>query len=249
MRGSWVGTLCSCCHCPLESGGTLPLQGVAARPPWLTPRMAEVVTAHLLLLDNSRETSTEKRKKREEKEGAHHRKTSPTPLPRELERDARGLEQQSGLLALWPLGQWHRFVSAQTQKLSLSFLNLFVATHCARNLGWPRRPNTIPHATIPATTEACIIASAGLDTLSPAPANCVLLLLSLVLLPVRSCPSARAEEFTRLRLCSWRQGGVSLFVRSRKADTQKARSSTGKFFAHASIVFLDITSIIWNTLA
>ena len=66
-----------------------------------------------LLLENSRETSTEKRKKREEKEGAHHRKTSPTPLPRELERDARGPEKQSGqgwdkrrsgLLALWPLG-------------------------------------------------------------------------------------------------------------------------------------------------
>ena len=75
--------------------------------------MAGGATAHSLLLDNSRETSTEKRKKREEKEGAHHRKTSPTPLPLELERDARGLEKQSGqswvtkrsgLLALWPLG-------------------------------------------------------------------------------------------------------------------------------------------------
>ena len=68
--------------------------------------MAEVATAHPLLLDNSRGTSTEKRQKREGKEGAHHRKTSPTPLPRELERDARGLEKQSGsgLLALWPLG-------------------------------------------------------------------------------------------------------------------------------------------------
>ena len=74
--------------------------------------MAGVAPAHPLLLDNSRETSTEKRKKRDEKEGAHHRKTSPTPLPRELERDVRGLEKQSGqgwvtgrsgLLALWPL--------------------------------------------------------------------------------------------------------------------------------------------------
>ena len=53
--------------------------------------MAEVATAHLLLQENSRETSTEKRQKREEKEGAHKRKTSPTPLPPELERDARGL--------------------------------------------------------------------------------------------------------------------------------------------------------------
>ena len=75
--------------------------------------MAEVATAHPLLQDNTRETSTEKRKKREEKEGARHRKTSPTPLPRELECDARGLEKQSGqgwvtrrsgVLALWPSG-------------------------------------------------------------------------------------------------------------------------------------------------
>ena len=58
--------------------------------------MAEVASAQLLLLENSRETSTEKRQKREE-----------------LERDARGLEKQSGegwlkrrsgLLALWSLG-------------------------------------------------------------------------------------------------------------------------------------------------
>ena len=111
MRGTWVGALCSWCHCPLELEGTLPLQGDAAQPPWLTPRMAGVATAHPLLQDNTKETSTEKRKKREE-EGAHHRKTSPTPLPREQERDARGLEKQSGgwdtrrsgLLALWPLG-------------------------------------------------------------------------------------------------------------------------------------------------
>ena len=113
MRGTWIGALCSWCHCPLESGGTLPLQRDAAKPPQLTPRMAGVANAHSQLQDNSRETSTEKRKNREEKEGAHHRKTSPTPLPRELERDTRGLEKQSGqdwvtrpsgLLALWTSG-------------------------------------------------------------------------------------------------------------------------------------------------
>ena len=91
MHGFWVGALSSWCHCPHESGGTLPLLGDAAQPLRLTPRMAEVATAHPLLLDNIRETSTEKRQKREEKEGARKRKTSPTPLPRELERDARGL--------------------------------------------------------------------------------------------------------------------------------------------------------------
>ena len=81
---------------------------------------------------------------------------------------------------------------------------------------------------IPATTEACIIASAGLDTLSPEPANCVLRLSSLVLLPVRSCPSARAEDLTRLRLCSWRQGGVLSLRAFAEGKTQKTRSSTGK---------------------
>ena len=100
MRGSWVGALCSWCHCPLESGRTLPLQGDATQPPRLTTRMAGVASAHPLLQDNTRETSTEKRKKREEKEGAHHRKTSPTPLPRGLEREARGLENSQGKAGL-----------------------------------------------------------------------------------------------------------------------------------------------------
>ena len=70
MHGCWVGALSPCGHCPHESGGTFPLLGDAAQPPRLTPRMAEVATAHLMLQDNTRETSTEKRKKREEKEGA-----------------------------------------------------------------------------------------------------------------------------------------------------------------------------------
>ena len=124
---------------------------------------------------NSRETSTEKRK-REEEEGAHDRKTSPTPVPRELERDARVLEKQSGqgwvakrsgLLALWPLGcGTGSFCSSQTRNLSLSFSELLVATCGVQNLERP--PNSLQHAMIPATTVACIIPSAGLDTLSPA---------------------------------------------------------------------------------
>ena len=113
MRGSWVGALCSWYHCPLESGGTLPLHGDAAQPPRLTPRMAEVATAHLLLQDNTRETSTEKRKKREEKEGANNRKTGPTPLPRELERDARGLELQSAC----PLAEHNRQILQGGEKV------------------------------------------------------------------------------------------------------------------------------------
>ena len=115
MRGSWVGALCSWYHCPLESGGTLPLHGDAAQPPRLTPRMAEVATAHLLLQDNTRETSTEKRKKREEKEGANNRKTGPTPLPQELERDARGLELQSAC----PLAEHNRQILQGGEKVAL----------------------------------------------------------------------------------------------------------------------------------
>ena len=153
-----VGALCSWCHCPLESGGTLPPQGDATQPPRLTPRMAGVATAHLLLLDNSRETSTEKRKKREEKKGAHHRKTSPTPLPREQERDARGLEKQSGQgwvtrrsgqLALWPsgCGTGSCLLFTDTEP----FFKLLVTTHGARNLERLRRPNSLQEAMIPAT--------------------------------------------------------------------------------------------------
>ena len=81
MRGSWVGALSTWCHCPLESGGTLPLLGDAAQPLRLTPRMAGVATAHPLLQENTRETSTEKRKKREEKEGAPPQKDKPDAPP------------------------------------------------------------------------------------------------------------------------------------------------------------------------
>ena len=51
-----------------------------------------------------------------------------------------------------------------------------------------------------ATTEAYIIAYAELANLSPAPANRVLHPLCLQLLPVRSRPSARVEDLTRLEM-------------------------------------------------
>ena len=137
--------------------------------------MAGVATAHRLLLDNSLETSTEKRKKREEKDGAHHRKTSPTPLPRELERDARGLEKQTGkaglrgALACWHSGLWTvaqvRVCSSQTGNLSLSFSELLVATHGVQTLERPGKPNSSRHAKIPATTEACTLSQATVPCL------------------------------------------------------------------------------------
>ena len=75
-----------------------------------------------------------KRKKREEKEGAHHRKTSPTPLPRELERDAAAWKNSQGKAGLrGALACWHsglrvvaqvRVCSSQTRNLSLSFSEL-----------------------------------------------------------------------------------------------------------------------------
>ena len=90
--------------------------------------------------DNSQgNPAREKRQKREEKERAHHRKTSPTPLPRQLERDARWPAKtcawaRVGYEALWPAGTlafglWHGFVSAQTRNLFLSFLELLVTAH------------------------------------------------------------------------------------------------------------------------
>ena len=45
------------------------------------PSDGKVATAHLLVQDNSRETSTEKRQKREEKEGANNRKYRPDAPP------------------------------------------------------------------------------------------------------------------------------------------------------------------------
>ena len=137
-----------------------------------------------------------------------------------------------GALACWHSGlravTQVRVCSSQTRNLSLSFSELLVAICGVQSLERPGEPNSSRHATSPVTTEACIIAHAGCPTLSPAPANCVLLLLSLVLLPVRSCPSARAEDLTCLRLYSWRQGGV--FSRRTFAESRhsKARSSTGK---------------------
>ena len=245
MRGTWVGALCSWCHCPLESGGTLPLQRDATQPPRLTPRIAGVATAHPMLPDNSRENSTEKREKREEKEGVYYRKTSPTPLPREQERDARGLENivraRLGYEALWPagtlaFGQWHRFVSALHR-----FSELLVATCCVQTLERPGKHNSSRHATSPVTTE--IIAHAGRATLSPAPANCVLLLLSLALLPIRSCPSARMTPFVFLAP-GWR---FSLPVPSPKTDTQKRGHQLENDPSKMPILLS--RSIIWNTLA
>ena len=83
LHGSRVGALSSWCNSPLESGGTLPLQGDAAQPLRLTPRMAEVATAQPLLQENSGETSTEKRQKREENETEH-------PTERQARRPSRG---------------------------------------------------------------------------------------------------------------------------------------------------------------
>ena len=149
MRGSWVGTLCSWRHCPLESGGTFPLQGDATQPPRLTPRMAEVATAHPLLPDNSRETSTQKRQKREDKEGAHDRKTCPTPPPARAGSKA-GLR---GALACWHshsgLRAVTRVCSSQTRNLSLSFSELLVATCSVQSLERPGKPNSSRHATSP----------------------------------------------------------------------------------------------------
>ena len=164
MRGSWVSALCSWCHCPLEPGRTLPPQGDAAQPPRLTPRMAGLATAQppaSRQLPGNQHGKT----KEERREGGRPR------------RPGKRVWARVGYEALWPAGTlafglWHRFVSAQTRNLSLSFPDLLVATHGARNLERPRRAQLV--TTRHVTTEACIIASAGLDTLSPATVPCLL---------------------------------------------------------------------------
>ena len=152
-----------------------------------------------------------------------------TPAACEKSQGKVGLR---GALACWHSGlravAQVRVCPSQTRNLSLSFSELLVETCGVQTLERPGKPNSSQHATSPVTTEACIIAHAGRATLSPAPANFVLLLLSLVLLPVRSCPSARAEDLTCLRLCSWRQGGVFSPHTFAEGRYSKARSSTGK---------------------
>ena len=108
--------------------------------------------------------------------------------------------------------------SSKTRNLPLSFLDLLD----------PEGPNSSRHAMSPGTTEACIVTSAGRATLSPAPAHRVLRLLCLVLLPVRSCPSARAGDLTRLRVCSLRQRGVFSLSKHAGCRNSMAWSSTEK---------------------
>ena len=185
MRGTWVGALCSWCHCPLESGGTLPLQGGAAQPPRQTPRMAGVATAHPLLLENSRGNQHGKTKEERGGGGSKPQKDKPDAPPRgswnvtpttwKNSQEKAGLR---GALACWHSGLWAvaqvRVCSSQTRNLSLSFSELLVATHGVQALERPGKPNSSRHAMIPATTEACIIASAGLATLSQATLSCLL---------------------------------------------------------------------------
>ena len=98
------------------------------------------------------------KEERRERRGAHHRKTSLTPLERELEHGNSlckgGLR---GALACWHSGlravAQVRVCSSQTRNLSLSFFKLLVTTHGALNLERPRRPNSLQHAMIPATTR------------------------------------------------------------------------------------------------
>ena len=140
MRGSWVGALSSWCHCPLESGGTLPLQGDAAQPLRLTPRMAGVATAHPLLLENSRETSTEKR--RREKRRREHTTERQARRPSRGSwnvtpaawKNSQGKVGLRGALACWHSGlravAQVRVCSSQTRNLS------FGLSRVARRNSW-----------------------------------------------------------------------------------------------------------------
>ena len=143
----------------------------------------------------------------------------------------------SGLLALWPLG-------CGTGNLSLSFFKLLVTTHSARNLERPRKPNSLQHAIIPATTEACIIASAGLDSFA---GNRALLAVSCAWY---SCLSGLVHQpvlkISHASVCV--PGAREAFSLSFLRGTQILKSAVINWkltlvrcqsFAHASIVLLD----------
>ena len=121
-----------------------------------------------------------------------------------------------GLLDLWAICS-----------VSTNFWTLWVIGKCLCDLSLSLGDSLLDstrHAMIPSTTEACMIARAGRASLMTEPANYVLLL-SLVLLPVRSCPSARVEGLTRLCLSQWRFFSLCTFTERRYL---KVRSSTGK---------------------
>ena len=83
-------------------------------------------------------------------------------------RPGRTTRGRLGKEALWPAGTlafglWHRFVSAQTQNLSLSVLNLLVATHCARNrailtvsCAWYSCPSGLDHRPVLKISHASV---------------------------------------------------------------------------------------------
>ena len=112
MRGTWVGALCSWCHCPLESGTNLTATRRCGTTTPANPSDGPSgYCAHPAIRQlprNQNGKTTEERR-----EGSTLQKDKPDALPRDLERDARGLEKKSGqgwvtrrsgLLALWPLG-------------------------------------------------------------------------------------------------------------------------------------------------
>ena len=137
MRGSWVGALSSWCHCPLESGGTLPLQGDVSQPLRLTPRMAEVATAQPCFQKTpgkpARKNDRREKRRREHPTERQARRPSRgswnvTPAACDNRQGKVGLR---GTLACWHSGLWAvaqvRACSSQTRRalISLGLSGLF----------------------------------------------------------------------------------------------------------------------------
>ena len=151
MHGSWVGTVCSWCHCPLESGGTSPPQGDAAQPPRLNPRMAELATAQLQpsrqLPGNQHGKTTEERRREHttERQARRPSRGSWNVTPAAWKHSLVKVVLR-GALACWHSGlravTQVRVCSSQTRNLSLSFSELLVATCGAQSLERPGKPNS-----------------------------------------------------------------------------------------------------------
>ena len=113
MRGSWVGALSSWCHCPLESGGTLPLHGDAAQPPWQTlgwPKWLPRTPCFRTTSEKpARKNDRREKRRREHTTERQARRPSRgswnvTPAACEKQTGKGWVARHSGLLALWPSG-------------------------------------------------------------------------------------------------------------------------------------------------
>ena len=128
MHGSWVGALSPCCHCPLEVGGNLSATRRCGSTTSANPSDGRSGHRALSCFKTTPGKPARKNERREKRRREHPRKTGPTPLPRELERDARDLELQSAC----PLAEHNRQILQGGERLCLSTVKGGRARPCSQ---------------------------------------------------------------------------------------------------------------------